>query len=159
MSRYAVLIGEIEHDLIDLQALVAQTAALMQKVETTGDKDYLGTVALNLHGFYSGTERIFRDVALIVDEVLPEGGEWHRRLLRQMATAVPDTRPAVLSKPTLRVLSELCAFRHVVRNVYTFELIPQRVTELAHQLPDVCHALETDLQSFCQFLSRINGQG
>ena len=29
MSRYAVLIGEIEHDLIDLQTLAAQTAALM----------------------------------------------------------------------------------------------------------------------------------
>ena len=59
MSRYAVLIGEIEQDLRDLQALIAQNTALMQKVETTGDTDYLGTVALNLHSFYSGAERIF----------------------------------------------------------------------------------------------------
>ena len=50
----AVLREEIERDLGDLQALVAQTATLMQKVETTGDTDYLGTVVLNLHGFYSG---------------------------------------------------------------------------------------------------------
>ena len=85
--------------------------------------------------------------------------DWHRRLLRQMATAVPDVRPAVLSNGTLKALNELCAFRHVVRNVYSLELIPQRVTELANQLPDVCRALETDLRSFCQFLSSLNGQG
>lgn len=157
MSRYAVLVGEINRDLADLEQLVTQTQALMAKVKTTGDADYLGTVALNLHGFYSGVERIFREVALAVDGSLPEGADWHRRLLRQMAAAVPDVRPEVLSSETLKSLNDLCAFRHVVRNVYTFELIPSRVEALATDLPGCLAQLRTDLQRFCAVLMAVNG--
>lgn len=157
MSRYAVLVGEINRDLADLAQLVSQTQVLMAKVQATGDADYLGTVALNLHGFYSGAERIFREVALAVDGSLPEGADWHRRLLRQMAAAVPEVRPEVLSGETLRDLNELCAFRHVVRNVYTFELIPNRVEALATDLPSCLAQLQTDLQRFCAVLMAVNG--
>jgi hypothetical protein len=157
MSRYEVLVGEINRDLMDLVQLVTQTQALMDKVQTTGDADYLGTVALNLHGFYSGTERIFREVALAMDQQLPEGADWHRRLLRQMAAAVPGVRPEVLSRATLQGLNELCGFRHVVRNVYTFDLIPERVETLATELPNCLATLQTDLQRFCEFLLTVNG--
>jgi hypothetical protein len=156
VSRFAVLVGEINHDLADLQQIVSQTQALLAKVQATGDADYLGTVALNLHGFYSGAERLFREVALAVDGSLPEGADWHRRLLRQMAAAVPEVRPEVLSSETLKRLNELCAFRHVVRNVYTFELIPSRVEDLADGLPGCLAQLQADLQRFCGFLMAVN---
>ncbi|MEM8545231.1 MAG: hypothetical protein AAGF66_14730 [Cyanobacteria bacterium P01_H01_bin.119] len=157
MTRYAVLVGEINRDLADLERLVEQTQALMSKVQSTGDEDYLGTVALNLHGFYAGVERIFRDVALTVDGSLPDGADWHRRLLRQMAAVVPEIRPAVVSSTTLQKLTELCAFRHVVRNVYTFDLIPNRIEALAHELPKCLTHLQVDLQRFCEFLMTVNG--
>ncbi len=157
MSRYAVLIGRIERDLQDLEQLVNKTNLLIDKVRATADTDYLGTVALNLHSFYSGTERIFRDIALEIDSSLPEGSDWHRRLLRQMLADIPDVRPKLLSDRTFKMLNELCAFRHVVRNVYTFDLIPSRVEELATTLPTCLDQLRTDLQSFCQFLAALNG--
>jgi len=157
MSRYDVLVGRIERDLKDLEQLVNKTNVLIEKVNTTGDIDYLGTVALNLHSFYSGAERIFRDVALEIDDSLPEGSDWHRRLLRQMSAEVPNVRPKILSDSTFKALNELCAFRHVVRNVYTFDLIPSRVQDLASTLPHCLEELQTDLQSFCQFLTAING--
>lgn len=158
MSRYAVLMGQIEHELQELEQLVIQTIALVQKVKITGDTDYLGTVALNLHGYYSGAERIFREVALELDGGLPQGSDWHRRLLRQMAVEVPDTRPAIMGDITLKALSDLCAFRHVVRNVYTFDLIPTRVETLATELPEIHQRLQADLIAFCQFLAAINGE-
>lgn len=111
-----------------------------------------------MHGFYSGAERIFREVASEVDETLPSGTDWHRRLLRQMAKAVPDIRPALLGDESLKMLNDLCAFRDVVRNIYTFELIPSRVHELAATLPDCLARLREDLQAFCQFLHTVNGQ-
>ena len=160
MSRYGVLVGQIQRDLTDLDQVVARVKGLMTKVQATGDLDYLGTVALNLHGFYSGAERIFREVALAVDGSLPEGADWHRRLLRQMASEVPDVRPAVLSDATLKPLNELCAFRHVVRNVYTFDLIPSRIEALAKGASDCLALLKGDLERFCQFLMSLDeGEG
>lgn len=157
MSRYAVLIGQINRDLSDLEQISTTTDALMEKIRVTGDMDYLGTAALNLHSFYSGAERIFREVALDVDGALPEGSDWHRRLLRQMAANVPSVRPALLTDATLKALNELCAFRHVVRNVYTFDRIPNRVQDLAEKLPHALALLRSDLQEFCQFLNTVNG--
>lgn len=157
MSRFAVLIGEIGQELQNLNALVQRTEAIRIKAEATGDLDYLGTIALNLHGFYSGTERIFRDIALTVDETLPKQSDWHRQLLRQMNVAVPQIRPAVLSPEIMRSMNEFCSFRHVVRNVYTFDLIPERVQALALSLPEAYELLHRDLSAFCQFLATVNG--
>lgn len=157
MSRYAVLIGQIERELESLRQLVSQTDSLMQKVKATGDTDYLGTIALNLHGFYSGAERIFRDIATDLDGSLPDCSDWHRRLLRQMAANVVDIRPAVLNDSTLKALNELCAFRHVVRNIYSFDLIPEKVETLAANLSEAYALLSTDLNEFTQFLVTING--
>ena len=157
MSRYAVLVGQIERELGSLQQLVSQTDSLMQKVKATGDVDYLGTIALNLHSFYSGAERIFRDIATDLDGSLPFCSDWHRRLLRQMAANIPNIRPAILRDSTLKALNELCAFRHVVRNTYSFDLIPERVEMLAANLPEAYALLATDLNEFKPFLLTING--
>jgi hypothetical protein len=156
MSRYAVLLGQINRDLADLEQIIDDTSNLMEKVLETGDKHYLGTVALNLHGFYSGAERIFGEVALAVDGSLPEGSDSHRRLLRQMAAKVPDIRPALLSDATLTALNEHCAFGHLLQNFYTFDLILIRGLDLAEELPYCQKLLRTDLQEFCQFLSILS---
>ncbi|ELS00006.1 hypothetical protein [Gloeocapsa sp. PCC 73106] len=156
MSRYAVLIGRIKGDLEDLEQLVHKNSILMDKIDRTKDMDYLGTVALNLHSFYCVTERICQDVALEIDNSLPEGSDWHRRLLRQMSADIPDLRPKLFGKGTFKALNELCAFRHVVRNVYTFDLIPSRIQDLASTLPDCLEQLRIDLRDFCDFLAILS---
>ena len=74
-----------------------------------------------------------------------------------MAAHVADTRPAILSVPTLRVLNELCAFRHVVRSIYAFDLVPEKVKALAANLGHAYGLLLQDLTEFNQFLVSING--
>lgn len=155
MTTYALLIGQIRQDLIDLERLVTQTSTLLQKVQTTGDHDYLGTVALNLHSFYSGAERIFREIARTVDDSMPNGNDWHRRLLRQMSAEISEIRPAVITEATRNALNEYCAFRHVVRNVYTFDLRANRIQELAAELPACYELFRQDAESFCGFLAAI----
>jgi len=49
----------------------------------------LDGVALNLHGFYAGLERLFELIAAIVDGTVPQGANWHQILLEQMATEAP----------------------------------------------------------------------
>jgi len=100
MTSYATLIGQIRQDLRELEYLTQKTTQLLQKVLNTGDEDYLGTVALNLHSFYTGVERIFREIARTIDGSMPEGADWHRRLLRQMSAEIPNLRPPVITLET-----------------------------------------------------------
>lgn len=155
MNAYAPLIGQIRQDLTELETLVQQTTRLLEKILDTGDEDYLGTVALNLHSFYTGVERIFREIAQRIDGAIPEGADWHRRLLRQMSAEVPNLRPPVISTETRVALDEYCAFRHVVRNIYTLNLRLERVQHLATTLPQCYQLLKRDLETFCDTLLQI----
>lgn len=155
MTSYATLIGQIQQDLTELEYLTQKTAQLLQKVLNTGDEDYLGTVALNLHSFYTGVERIFREIARTLDGSMPEGADWHRRLLRQMSAEIPNLRPPVITLETRDALEEYCAFRHVVRNIYTFNLRLDRIQHLATALPQCYQLLRRDSETFCDFLAQF----
>jgi hypothetical protein len=83
-SCYAVLVGQLQQFLTDLEQVVDRSQQLLQKYKATQDEDYVGTLALNLHGVYTGVERCFEEIARQLDETVPSGTDWHRRLLRQM---------------------------------------------------------------------------
>ena len=63
MTPYAALIGRMKGEQGELDRLTPRAESLMNKAKTTGDDGYLDGVALNLHGFYTGVERIFEDIA------------------------------------------------------------------------------------------------
>lgn len=119
MSAYPALSGRITTSLQELQTVVKRIDELSQKAQRTNDDGYWDGVALNLHGFYSGVERIFEDIARTVDESVPSGPGWHADLLLQMASGIPNLRPEVIRPEARSCLDEYRGFRHVVRNVYT----------------------------------------
>jgi hypothetical protein len=92
-------------------------------------------VALNLHGFYSGVERLFEMIARHVDRALPSGEGWHQDLLQQMTKGIAERRPAVISPESASMLDEFRRFRHLVRSLYTFNLVPQKMEPLIAALP------------------------
>lgn len=148
------LATRLRAELVDLERVTRRVEHLWSKAGT--DDDYLDGVALNLHGFYAGVERIFEQIAREIDGALPDGPEWHRALLMQMSAEVSSTRPPVISRTTRNCLDEYRGFRHVVRNVYTFNLRPTRLKELATELPVCYKALVQDVMSFCNFLDRLD---
>lgn len=110
---------------------------------------------MNLHDFYTGLERIFYHIATNVDGSVPVTREWHRELLCQMGTALPQVRPQVLSPETIKALDEYLRFRHVVRNVYTFEFEPQRIERLVKQLGQCFDGVRDELLAFAGFLDLL----
>jgi hypothetical protein len=46
--------------------------------------------------------------------------------------------------------------RHVIRNVYTFNLRPSRLKDLVMMLPSCHNALVQDLETFCNFLEALS---
>lgn len=155
-AAYATLAGRIRQSMFDLDRVVARAALLMDKARTSNDDDYLDGVALNLHGFYAGVERIFEDIARTLERKVPDGPEWHQDLLLQMSAEIASVRPAVLSQETRHCLEEYRGFRHVVRNVYTFNLRSARLQELTDGLQDCYQAVARDLEQLSSFLEQLS---
>lgn len=149
---YQALAGRIEQVLLDAKRVAERAGMLLGKARKSGDQCYLDGVALNLHGFYAAVESCFEDIARTVDGALPSGKNWHQELLRQMGAELKGVRPAVITRSTRDCLDEYRAFRHLVRNVYTFNLRPERVAALAEDvLP--CHGqVQKDIERFTDFL-------
>ena len=154
MSERLALAGRIRASLEDVRFTVNRAMMLAEKGRRSGDDDYWDGVALNLHGFYSGVEQIFEDIARTIDGDLPSGAEWHISLLRQMTAEMGKLRPAVIEIETRRQLDEYRGFRHIVRNVYAFNLRPSRLNELVNDAPDCFANLTSDLMAFADFLEK-----
>ncbi|MDI6794128.1 MAG: hypothetical protein QME81_14910, partial [bacterium] len=95
----------IRQEMPDLEQVLCRIHKDWQRAQTTADDCYLDSVALNLHGLYSGLERLFEQIAATIDQCLPQGANWHRMLLEQMASEQPGVRPAVISARSLSAAS------------------------------------------------------
>ena len=66
----------IQAELMELEIVVERVESGWQRAKTSGDDFYIDSVALNLHGFYSGIERIFERIAEAIDGTVPRGENW-----------------------------------------------------------------------------------
>jgi len=148
------LAKRIRDSLDDLELVLQRIEEGWEKYQRSMDDFYLDGVALNLHGFYSGLERIFELIAATVDGIKPEGELWHKTLLQQMARQVPSIRPAVLSENSFKQLDDYRGFRHIVRNVYTYRFDPEKVKKLVEKTPHLSIRLIAELQAFADFLEQ-----
>ncbi|GBD07940.1 hypothetical protein HRbin22_00166 [Candidatus Thermoflexus japonica] len=151
-----LLIGRIGGELEDLRRIVERTTRFLEQALRSGEEAYWDAIALNLHGFYVGVERILYEIARVVDQAAPGGPHWHEDLLRQASVEIPFVRPAVLRRSTRDCLDEYRRFRHVVRNVYAFVFDRARLRELAQSLPDCFEEVCRDLRAFQEFLGRMD---
>lgn len=155
----AALAGRIREELQEVARTVERARLLTDKATTSGDDDYWDGVALNLHSFYTGVERILEEIAREVEGSVPAGPEWHRDLLVQMTAEMPGVRPAVLSREARLSLDEYRGFRHVVRNLYAFNFRPGRLRELVDGLTACLAVLRSDLEAFLAYLTTLPPNG
>ena len=153
-QRLLYLIARIREELVEMGRIVDRVIEGWQRAQQSGDDLYIDSVALNLHGFYGGLERLFELIASTIDENVPKGSNWHQLLLQQIASEVPHKRPAVISEGTMKVLEAYRGFRHIVRNVYTFKFDPVKVEILVEKLPNVYKQVRDELLPFSDFLEQ-----
>jgi hypothetical protein len=55
--------------------------------------------------------------------------------------------------------NEFRRFRHRIRNIYSFNLVPERIKALVEKLPPLSAEANTSLQDFAQFLDRVSKSG
>lgn len=150
------LAADIQVELEQLRRLAADIASVQAEIEQDPARTriYYENLALKLHNFYNGCERIFRLIVSELNGAAPEGFDWHRRLLERMGMAWQG-RPALLTAETLGGLREFLAFWHVVRNIYGFELDISRVEQLVTQYPTVWANVEADVIQFATWLETL----
>ncbi len=142
----------LQTELKEMDGILERIEVGWRRAQDTGDDLYLDSVALNLHDFYAGLERVFSLIAATIDGGLPNGANWHQMLLSQMAEELPGVRPAVISAQTKSMLEIYLGFRHVVRNVYAYKFNPGKMRPLVEELPTVFACLQEELIAFARFL-------
>jgi len=121
---YNELATRIRDEIPNLEHVIQRALQSWVKAQELPDEGaYLDSVALNLHSFYSGLERLFE--------------------------------LTVISQSNALVLDEFRRFRHLVRNVYTMNLVPDKIAGLISVLPELWSGLRAELLAFADFLEDL----
>ena len=157
ISKYLVLKERVAKELEDIKQVVEKTTRNLGQVTNHSEEQdvYIDSVALNLLGFYTGIEHIFEVIATEIDGSIPSGSRWHKDLLEQMSLSIPQIRPALISQETEERLLEFLSFRHLVRNVYTFNLDIERVERLVKMLGKTFQGFLEEIDRFLVFLKEV----
>lgn len=148
----------IDQELNKILQAIQQLEIFLRELSNQSDVMYqnalVNSIALNLHGIYTGIERIFEVIAKKIDQRFPTGDKWHRDLLEQMSVNIPNVRKAVITEKTRLILDELRRFRHVVRSAYSFQLDEEKVLIIAHQIVNSYQMIIHEIQLFCNDLTK-----
>jgi hypothetical protein len=153
------LAADIELELSRLQHLEHEIDRASQAIANTpAQADLLyESLALKLHNFYTGCEKVLQLIATELNGGLPNGSDWHKRLLDRMSTE-REGRPAVLRSTTADQLRPFLGFRHIVRYLYGFELEGDRIAQLVANYPAVWQQVGSDYTAFVAWLRQLAQQ-
>ena len=147
-----VLISEIEDELGRLATLEKELNVFLTNfVDKKPDSYALRAIGSILHDFYCGLERIFRKIALEIDESLPKGDRWYRDLLKRMTLEIKNVRPLVISPELLDEYDEFLRFRHLFRNVYGYELKWKNIEPLCQNFTKIKKKFIKSIRDFIEF--------
>lgn len=153
IPRYRLLQERIRSEWDDARRAANKAKQAFEATRTEADPSFLlDSVALNLHGFYNGLERIFEAIGRELDGGVPSGPNRHHDLLEQMAYSLREVRPPVIRAETRDRLDEYLRFRHLIRNLYTWNLDPELLERRVADLTPTLDALDADFEQFRAFL-------
>lgn len=157
MVHRGALAYRIQDEIVAIERTVTTIQQHWQRVEAdvVDSPAFVHSVALNLHNFYTGLERIMELVAIEMDGGIPSGAHEHIELLRQMSAPIPNVRPSLISSESYIQLDEYRKLRHVLLNRHAFELDPQLMTSLVNDLPAVWQQVQDELNTFVEFLEQL----
>lgn len=157
-ERIPDLISEIKAELKLLDNLVSEIEDVSREKAKSYKKEkiYKESLALKLHNFYTGCERIFHKIADDINGGVPSSRDWHKRLLKSMSLDIEGIRPPVISESTAEILENYLAFRHVVRNIYGFEIESEKLTILIKKIFSLHKKFKKEINKFIAFLKEMS---
>lgn len=154
-NKHLTFVSRIKEELHEIEKLVLRALKAWDNAKGTADELYLDSVALNLHSIYSGIEKIFELIAKNIDSSIPNGDSWHFELLKQMATEIQRVRPPVIKKQIFELLNEYRGFRHIVRNLYTYNISARKLAPLVEDLQTTYNLVKRDIEEFLKLFEEL----
>lgn len=158
-QKALVFLSEIDNELSmikqTVETIVDRLEMLKVKYETEDYSAYIESIALNLQSFYEGIETVFEKVIDLTGEEKPAGSGWHIELIERMTLPIKRLRPEVISFKTAQSIDTFRAFRHRIRHLYGFMVIPENVITIAEEARNVYEDLRNDLVKFMEFAEEI----
>lgn len=160
-NHFKILSSEIKKEIKTLKHLVNEKNDFFNRNKGTDyelEKNFhkLRVYGSILHDFYTCIEKIFRKIAIEMDEELPKGLSWHSELLERMNLNIEDVRIKVIKKDMKRKLYEYLRFRDVFRNVYGFDLKWEKMKHLVIDLEKVFNEIESSIEKFLNFIIKLS---
>lgn len=152
------LAAEIRKELEAAARLAGEATETWHRRLVVAEEDrrtHVESTALKLHNFYTACERIFERVSAVLNGMQPSSPDWHVRLLRMMSLEVPEVRPRVISSELGDRLGEYLRFRHLVRNIYGFELDESNMESLVARVPATAREMKAQIGAFAEELERL----
>ena len=154
--HFAILIAEIKQELASLDQLTQECNEFYElnraEIDTTANLRVLGSI---LHDFYTCIEKIFRKIAISIEEDLPSDISWHSTLLDRMNLEIPSIRKPVIDEDLKDKLYDYLRFRHIFRNVYGFKLNWDKMGYLVKSIRNTQETIEKQITNFLEFLDKI----
>ena len=147
------IVSEINAELSNIHRLCDEYNEFLNKYKTI-DKYLLRVKASYLADFYMGIERVFQIIATEIYGGIPQGEEWHKRLLLNMTIDIEGVRPPVISPALYNNLRLFLGFRHVVRQAYGFQLDESKLEELVSSFEDTVRSFSSEVTKFCDTLMK-----
>ena len=102
----------------------------------------LAGVATILHNFYNGIENILKLILNEKNIPLPEGGSWHKDLLKLAE------EKGIITKSTREQVGEYLSFRHFFSHAYALDLYAERLEPLVENIKQVYAYFKNDISEF-----------
>ncbi len=154
-----VLIADIDREIAsikrEVEALEPKIDRLITDKDPVNYDSHKRAIGSCLASIYTGIERIFERIIKTIDGFMPETNQYHQALLDRAATAIPGKRQPIISEQTHELLQEMKGFRHLYTHIYHYNLMPQRLSELAEEGPVVYNAFLKDIEVFKASLSEF----
>ncbi len=158
-EKVLVFLSEMEKEMLLLRQcveVIEKRLSVLKKKNRRDDRAvYVESLAINLHSFYEGVETVFEKVMDFTGEEKPSGHEWHREVLERMILPVKKLRPEFISVGTAKKLDNYRTFRHKIRHIYGFMIIPENVIGIAEKVKGTFKSFEKDLKNFISFVEEI----
>jgi hypothetical protein len=147
-----VLRGEIHRSLRVVNKVETYLSDFVDnRLSENPGTDEAMVVVQSLTNYYTCIETLFLRISQFFENGL-EDDRWHQSLLDKMILEIPETRPAVISEETYRVLLEILKFRHFSRYYFELSYDWDKLRYLLKKFNEVKSRLTREINVFDGFL-------